>query len=177
MGPVGHTLISSAVGVGVGVVTKSPEAGGIALGVGVLMDLDHLYDFYQWYIRGKSNRIYVLLHAWEYSAVGVVTLAAIFFHPFLLAVVLAHLFHVATDHLHNRLSPFSYFIVYRIAKRFDTAFIVPGYNVMDSYRGWPGLIPFGKRLTPWFRRSIEPWFEERVRRAARAQTDSYPGDD
>ena len=177
MGPVGHTLVSSAVGVGVGAFTKSPEAGGIALGVGVLMDADHLFDFYQWYIRGKSNRIFVLLHAWEYSAIGVVMLAAVFFHPFLLAVVLAHMLHVASDQIHNRVAPFSYFIIYRVAKRFDSAYIAPGYNVMYAYRGWPMLIPFGERLLPWFRRRVEPWFEERVQRAARAQAAYYQPED
>ena len=177
MGPVGHTVISSAVGVGVGAATGSPVAGAIALGAGVLMDADHLFDFYQWYIKGRSNRVYVLLHAWEYSAIGLVTLAAIFFHPFLLAVVIAHLFHVAADHLHNRLSPFAYFIGYRIIKRFDSASIAPGYDVMYAYRSWPKLIPFGRWLTPWFQRRVEPWFEERVRRASRAQPSSYQSED
>ena len=119
------------------------------MGVGVLMDSDHLYDFYQWYIRGRSNRIYILFHAWEYSVAGVIVLASVFFHPLLLAVVSAHLAHVATDHFHNRLPPFAYFITYRILKRFDTEFITPDYNVMNSYRGWLGLIPCGKPLSPW----------------------------
>ena len=133
------------------------------------MDVDHLYDFYQWYIKGRSNRVHIFLHAWEYSAVGVVTLAAIFFHPLLLAIVLGHLGHVATDHFHNRLSPFSYFITYRIVKRFDTKLIAPNHDVMRTYKGWPRLIPFGQRLEPWFRRNIEPWFEERIKRAASIQ--------
>lgn len=177
MGPLGHTVISSAVGVGVGAATGSPEAGAIALGAGVLMDADHLFDFYQWYIKGRSSRIYVLFHAWEYSAIGLVTLAAIFFHPFLLGVVFAHLVHVATDHLHNRLSPFAYFICYRIIKRFDSAQIAPGYDVMYAYRGWPKLFPFSRWLTPWFQRRIEPWFEERVRRAGAAQPSAHQSED
>ena len=177
MGPVGHAVISGSVGVAVGAATGSPAAGGLALGVGVLMDSDHLYDFYQWYIRGKSNRIYILFHAWEYPALGVIALAALFFHPLLLAVVLAHLAHVATDHLHNRLHPFAYFITYRILKRFDTKFITPGHNVMNSYRGWPLLIPFGKRLLPWFRRRIEPWFEARVQQASRTPVTGHHSED
>ena len=134
------------------------------------MDVDHLYDYYQLYIRGKPNRIYILFHAWEYSVIGLVLVGAMFFHPFFLAAAVAHLFHVATDHFHNPLSPFSYFIVYRIAKRFDSAAIVPGYNMMYAFRRWPTLFPFGQRLTPWFRRNIDPWFEERVRRVAQASS-------
>ena len=133
------------------------------MGVGLLMDIDHLYDFYQWYIKGRPNKIYILFHAWEYSAVGVIALASFFFHPILLAVVLAHLAHVATDHFHNRLPPLAYFILYRLLKRFDTKIITPGHDVMYSYRTWIYLIPFGKRLAPWFQRRIEPWFEARVK--------------
>jgi hypothetical protein len=177
MGPLGHTAISAAVGVGVGAATGSPEAGGIALGVGVLMDLDHLYDFYEWYIRGRSKRVYLLCHAWEYSAAGLVVLASVFFHPFLLAAVLAHLAHVVADQVHNRLPLFSYSIVYRLVKRFDTAYITPGHNVMNSYRGWPRLVPFGGRMTPWYRKRVEPWFEKRVQRATRIQAGAAPSED
>ena len=171
MGPVGHTVISGALGVGVGAATGSPEAGATALGVGVLMDVDHLFDFYEWYVRGKGNRIYLLFHAWEYSAAGVIALAAGFFHPLFLALVLAHLAHVATDHFHNRLAPWAYFISYRIAKRFDTAYITPGHNVMYAYRGWHKMLPFNSRLSPWFRRRIEPWFARRVERTLAADAD------
>ena len=177
MGPVGHTVISGAVGVGVGAATGSPAAGGLALGVGVLMDVDHLYDFYHWYIRGNPNRNYMLFHAWEYPAAGIIVLASVFFHPLLLAVVLVHLAHVATDHLHNGLPPFAYFIVYRIMKRFDTKFITPGYDVMHSYQGWLLLIPFGNRLSPWFERKIEPWFEARVQQASRTPATMHDSDD
>ena len=162
MGPIGHTAISGALGVAVGAATGSPEAGATTLGVGVLMDVDHLFDFYQWYVRGKSNRIFLFFHAWEYSVAGVIALAVAFFHPLFLALVLAHLAHVATDHFHNRLAPWSYFISYRIAKKFDPAYITPGYNVMYSYRTWHRMLPFNSRLSPWFRRSIEPWFASRV---------------
>ena len=177
MRPVSHAIVSGAVGAGVWAATGSPGAGGVALGVGVLMDLDHLYDFYQWYVQGRPNRIYLLLHAWEYSAVGVVVLASVFFHPLLLAAVLAHLVHVASDHLHNRLSPFGYFMTFRVIKGCETAFIAPRHNVMGSYRGWPRLLPFGWRLQPWYRRRIEPWFEERVKRVAHAQDSGLQSDD
>jgi hypothetical protein len=40
--------------------------------------------------------------------------------------MLGHLGHVATDHFHNRLTPLSYFIFYRIWVRFDVEKISPG---------------------------------------------------
>ena len=149
----------------------------MALGVSVLMDIDHLYDFYQWYIKGRSNRIHILLHGWEYSAAGAIMLAVVFFHPLVLAAVLAHFVHVTTDHLHNRLSTFGYSISYRVIKRFDAAVIAPGYDVMLAYQSWPQLVPFGRRLMPWFQRRIEPWFEARVKEAASYRPSSQPSDD
>ena len=172
MGPLGHTVISSALGVGVGAATGSPEAGATALGVGVLMDIDHLFDFYQWYVRGKGKRIYMLFHAWEYSAAGVIALAVAFFHPLFLALVLAHLAHVATDHFHNRLTPWAYFISYRVAKKFDTAYITPGSNVMYSYMSWHRMLPFKSRLSPWFRCRIEPWFAMKAEQYLSGDADS-----
>jgi hypothetical protein len=148
----------------VGVATGSPVAGGLALGTGVLMDLDHVFDFYQCYVKGRPNRVFVFLHAWEYSAAGLLTLAFLYYHPLLLGIVLAHLAHVTTDHLHNRLPPFAYFMTYRLLKGFDRASVAPNENAIMAYQGWLLLLPFGRWLQPWFRRWIEPWFEEMVRR-------------
>lgn len=169
MGPVGHTLVSSAVGAGVWAATGSPAAAGVALGVGVLMDLDHLYDFYQWYIRGRTNKVCVFLHAWEYSALGLALLGLVFYHPLFLATVLAHSAHVASDHFHNGLSRWGYFIIYRVVHKFDTAVIMPHQDPVNSYRRWPGMLPLGRRLEPWFQRRIEPWFLERTNRPAGSQ--------
>ena len=172
MGPVGHTLISGALGVGVGAATGSPSAGVTALGVGVLMDVDHLFDFYQWYVRGKSNRIYLLFHAWEYSVAGIIVLAAAFYHPLFLALVLAHMAHVATDHFHNHLTPWAYFISYRIARKFNPTYITPGFNVMNSYKVWHRMLPFNSRLSPWFKRTIEPWFAMKADEVLSKNSDS-----
>ena len=91
MGPVGHSAISAGIGAGVWDITDSPAAGGVALGVGVLTDVDHLFDFYRWYVRRKKGKIYLFFHAWEYSIIGLLMLAFIYYHPVLLAVVLAGL--------------------------------------------------------------------------------------
>ena len=177
MGPVGHTVISSAAGGVVWAVSDSPEAGVLTVGVGVLMDLDHLYDYYQWYIRRKRNRIYVLLHAWEYSVVGVVLPASVLYHPLFLAAVVAQLSHVATDHFHNRLSRFGYSIIYRLLKGFDAAQVSPHYDVVYAYRSWPRLVPLGKRLEPWFQRRIEPWFANRIDPKGAEAVEVYPPGD
>ena len=102
MGPVGHCAISAGIGAGVWGITGSSAAGGAALAVGVLIDVDHLVDFYQWYVRRKRNKIYQFFHAWEYSIIGLLLLGVFFYHSVPLATALAHLGHVATDHFRNR---------------------------------------------------------------------------
>ena len=91
MGPVGHATVSTIVGSGVWAGTGSLEAGALTLGVGVLMDADHLFDYYQWYVKKRQDRIYVFLHAWEYSLIGLTLLVSLFYHPLFLATVAAHL--------------------------------------------------------------------------------------
>jgi len=163
MGPIGHSAISAGIGAGVWGITGSPAAGGVALGVGVLTDVDHLFDFYQWYIRRKPSKIYLLFHAWEYSIIALLLVGVFYYHPVLLAAALAHLGHVATDHFHNGLSPWGYSITYRIFARFETERITPNHNVLNSYRSWPGLLPFGSSWRPWYLRKVEPWFQSRIR--------------
>ena len=165
MGPIGHTVISSAVAGGTWAITGSPAAAGVALGVGVLMDVDHLYDYYQRYVKGKKDRVYVLFHAWEYPMI-MSFISLVFYHPFLLAVILGHLAHVATDHVWNRLTPFAYSITYRAIKGFDSQHIAPHHHVMDAYRSLPRLLPLGHRVEPWFQRKIAPWFLARIDRTS-----------
>ena len=165
MGPIGHAVISSAVAGGTWAITGSPAAAGVALGVGVLMDVDHLYDYYQRYVKGKKDRVYVLFHAWEYPMI-MSFISLVFYHPFLLAVILGHLAHVTTDHVWNRLTPFAYSITYRAIKGFDSRHIAPHHHVMDSYRSLPRLLPLGHRVEPWFQRKIAPWFLARIDRTS-----------
>ena len=176
MGPIGHTVISSAVAGGTWAITGSPAAAGVALGVGVLMDVDHLYDYYQRYVKGKKDRVYVLFHAWEYPMI-MSFISLVFYHPFLLAVILGHLAHVTTDHVWNRLTPFAYSITYRAIKGFDSRHIAPHHHVMDSYRSLPHLLPLGHRVEPWFQRKIAPWFLASIDRTSANETVPTSSDD
>jgi hypothetical protein len=130
--------------------------------VGVLTDVDHLFDFYQCYVRRKRSKIYLLFHAWEYSILLLLLVGIFYYHPVPLAAAVAHLGHVATDHFHNGISPWGYSITYRAFVRFETACVTPNHDVLDSYKSWLNLIPFGTRLEPWYQRKIEPWFQSRI---------------
>ena len=85
----------------------------------------------------------------------------VFYHPILLAAVLGHLGHVAADHFHNRLTPWGYFILYRVWVRFDARKIAPRRESAHSHRSIPAFFPFGRLWEPWYRRKVEPWFADR----------------
>jgi hypothetical protein len=144
--------------------TGSKGAAALAVGVGVLMDLDHVYDYYQWYVKRRPYRVYVFLHAWEYSAAGLGLLATGIHHPFLWATVLAHLAHVCTDQLFNSVSRFGYSIIYRLIKGFDITFIAPHLDAATEYRRLHRHIPFSRHWESWFERRIYPWFDQRLNR-------------
>ena len=162
MGPIGHSTISAGIGAGVWSFTGSLAAGVTAFGVGVLTDVDHLFDYYQWYIRRKPGKIYLFCHAWEYSIIALLLVGIFYYHPVLLAAAVAHLGHVATDHFHNGISPWGYSITYRVCVRFETSRVAPRHHVLDAYKSWLGFVPFGNRLQPWYTRKIEPWFQSRI---------------
>ncbi len=166
MGPVGHAAISTVVGASVWGVTGSPLAGGVTAGVGVLVDVDHLVDLYQSWIRGKTHLVIVPFHGWEYSIAALLVLCFAFYHPVFLAVIIGHLSHVATDHFHNRLTPLGYFVLYRAWVRFDAHKIAPGRDSAYFHHNLTSFFPFKGLWEPWYLRKVEPWFTARERSAS-----------
>ena len=177
MGPIGHGVISAAAGGAVWGVTGSPAAGSLVLGIGVLMDLDHCFDYYHWYIRRRDNKVYVLFHAWEYSIVGLALLVSWFYHPLLLAAVVAHATHVLTDHLHNRLSRFGYSIIYRAAKKFDRAQIVSPVERSHAVHASHPIFQTWRRMELRIETEVVEWFKRRGARVQRVDTPAYHADD
>ena len=161
MGPVGHSAISTVIGVSVWAVTGSPLAGGVAAATGVLVDVDHLVDLYQSCIRLKRNQVIVPLHGWEYSIIGILVLCFVFYHPVFLALVIGHLSHVTTDHFHNRLTPLGYSVLYRIWVHFDARKISPQRGSAYFHHNVTSSFPFRGLWEPWYLRKIEPWLTAR----------------
>ncbi len=95
--------------------------------------------------------MFLLLHEWRYCVAGL-----------LLAAALAHPGQIATDHFHNRLSSWGYYLIYRAWAVFDVARIAPDHNVLDSCRPWAQMVPFDERISPWYQRNIELWFHSRT---------------
>ena len=177
MGPLGHTVVSGAVAGGVWAATGSLPAAGIALGVGVLMDVDHLYDYYRWHVNPKDGKIFVLFHAWEYSLAGLAVWAFVFLNPLFLGAVLGHLAHVTTDHAANHLSRYAYSIVYRVAKGFDAAYILPSDDPGHSHKPAFWLLEVDRRLGNWLEYRIKALFRGSVHPTDHHEAAATPADD
>ncbi len=94
--------------------TGSPGAVAASVATGVLVDADHVIDFYNFYVRKDRSRLLLLGHGWEYTALGFAAYLSIWGHPWMLAAVLGHLGHLIADHLWNRPAHLlGYSIVYR----------------------------------------------------------------
>ena len=177
MGPIGHFLVSSAVGGGVWAATGSPAAAGVTVSVGVLMDADHVYDYYQRYGRGKYGKVYVPLHAWEYSLVGLGLLALGLNHPIFLGAVLGHLAHVGSDHWYNGLKRLGYSITYRAIKGFDFEAIAGQQEKAHEGHVHSNRFAFDRRLSLWFQAKARGWFMRRANRKYRHESAGNQADD
>lgn len=112
--------------------------GGI-LG-GVLIDLDHLIDYFlafgfsfkpDYFINGyqflKSDKIYVLFHGWEYVIIMVVIAVAVKnlkLKSLVFALAFGAFFHLSTDVIINNTSVKFYSIIFRAKNGFETEKIV-----------------------------------------------------
>ena len=60
MKPPGHAVISLTIGGVLWAVTKSPYSMLAAALSGVLIDLDHLLEYYRWFVKNDHSRVMVL---------------------------------------------------------------------------------------------------------------------
>ncbi len=107
---------------------------------GFLIDFDHCIDYFlafgpsfklEYFIQGyqflKSDKIYVLFHAWEY---GILLMLASFLfknkilRSAFLGLALGLFFHLITDVFIDKMPPASYLIIKRIESNFETRKLV-----------------------------------------------------
>lgn len=147
MGPVGHTLVSVGIGGTAWAATGSPASVAAAFVTGVLIDVDHVLDYYNWYWRRDKGKLYVFFHGWEYSAVALVLVLAVWYHPVLLAAVLGHIGHLICDQVGNRpMHPMAYSVIYRISSGFDRLRLAG--EVPDTFSEAFSKIPLWPKVEP-----------------------------
>lgn len=120
LGPLGHTIASIGIGAGVWGATGTPLAVPAAAATGVLIDADHVLDYFNYFARNDRRHVYLLFHGWEFSLVALAAVIGIWYHPVLLAAVLGHLGHLVGDQLHNKpIHPMAYSFIYRASVGFS----------------------------------------------------------
>lgn len=136
-----HLLLSLFSGFIVWKIWKLPLPSFVsALIGGVFIDIDHLLDYVfafglifnlESFLWGsqflESDKLYVLLHAWEYVIILLILtliLRSKTAKSVALALVLGIFFHLGTDVLINGLPAKSYSIIYRIKSGFDLKYLV-----------------------------------------------------
>jgi len=136
------------IGAGIWSITGSPLAVPASVAAGVLVDLDHISDFFEPQEEGRLRYMLRFFHAWEYFLMALAVLLTFSQHPLFLAAVLGYLSHLALDQFTNRSHPLAYFILFRASRRFERRRLTP-HIFEESYRR---LLEAPK---PWWAR-LEP---------------------
>ncbi len=126
-----HIAVSVPVSLTILYFTKSYFYFFLSLTVGILLDIDHIYDYIKEEKRfdlkhlfiksylGDFKKMYLFFHAFEY--VPVALLIGYFTNNLTFAIVFstAYLFHLIPDQFSNNTKPFGYFLIYRILVKFE----------------------------------------------------------
>ena len=161
MGPIGHTAVSAALGAIVWSATDEPLAIPFAVAAGVLIDADHVEDFFDPGDDRRARYMVRLLHAWEYSALGLIAYLTVWAHPLLLAATLGHLSHLVLDQATNSVHLLGYSLSFRLSRRFRRRQLSPSlfdpesqaFRTLGIPRPWWGRIePTLWQLYTWRRK-------------------------
>ncbi len=136
MRPQYHTLISIIISIPVYFLTNSFTAAFLCILAGIFVDIDHLPDY--WLYRRKMvidrkfftqdyhvmfGRIFVILHCFEFVLVMLIIYNMTKYTPIIGAIV-GYTAHLITDSLTNGVHPLTYFLTYRLIKKFDTKILL-----------------------------------------------------
>jgi hypothetical protein len=122
--PPGHAAISLGIGGVLWAVTTSPYSMVAAVITGLMVDVDHLLEYYWWFVKEDHSRVWYLLHSYELVVPAFLAGYLSGWDPMVLGVSLAFLGHLITDQLANPVAPLTYFFTYRALKRFRRRDIV-----------------------------------------------------
>jgi hypothetical protein len=118
--------------------TRSPLAFLFCLSAGFLLDVDHILDF--WLYKGKItfsreifqefyknwDKIIVLLHSIELLIPLWIFAYVLREYLISFAISAGFILHLTLDFLSYDLQPLSYFLIYRLLRRFHKEFICKG---------------------------------------------------
>ncbi len=133
-----HIALSALVSAALWLVGRSGILAFSSLCTGVLIDLDHWLDFFRDHGRPKSLRhffaasygrdlkkAWLVLHGWEWIALGLAAAWWSGWNPWLLGGVLGWAQHLAADQVFNRPSRWGYWLVWRWRRDFSFSAAFP----------------------------------------------------
>jgi hypothetical protein len=133
-----HTAVSLSISGILYLIFKSWELSIVSFLSGILIDLDHIFDvvrehgwsikiadFFRICHKGQFNRIFLLLHGWEWIALLGTASWFSRWNPWITGVFIGFTQHMILDNLHNGTNIWCYSILWRWKKDFDFNTIFP----------------------------------------------------
>lgn len=127
-----HVIISAALGGALYLVTGDAVMCAAAVGTGIFMDLDHLFDYVREHRRrlglrhffhachnGHYRRLILVLHGWEWLILLAAAGLAAGWPPWLTGALAGGTLHLAVDQATNGLKPRTYWFLWRLRHGFD----------------------------------------------------------
>ena len=111
-------MISLSIGGAVWAVTKSPYSMVAATVTGVMIDIDHLVEYYRWFVKEDNSKVFYFLHSYELLVPVFLAGYLSGWDPVVVGISFAFLGHLLTDQLVNPMMPLAYFFTYRALKGF-----------------------------------------------------------
>ena len=116
-------------------VTKSPYSMLAAAATGIAVDIDHLLEYYLWFVKGDNSRVFYLLHSYELLVPCILAGVLSGGNPVVIGVSAAFLGHILTDQIANPMHPLAYFFTFRVINRFNRVKLVrqPWNELQDDF--------------------------------------------
>jgi len=135
--PIAHVVTSGIISAFVWIGFKSFGCAAASFMTGVLIDLDHLIDFYAGHrftlsikriycacLRIRFKKLYLLLHSYELVIILWIAIYAFSLSNIWKAVAIGMTQHIILDQITNPINTFGYFMTYRILKGFSKELIL-----------------------------------------------------
>lgn len=150
-----HTTISVVLSAGVYLFSRSAAAALSCFLSGILIDLDHFFEFFykfgfkklslKTFFRAAHNheydKFFLLLHSYELAIVFWLVSIFLIKKPWAWAFALGFTVHLLADQYYNPCHPLTYFLLFRIRHKFDGSRLFPREiqeKYRDKKRGWAG---------------------------------------
>ncbi len=119
MMPSRHAAISFGLGLVLWWVTSSFSSFVLTMIAGFLIDVDHFVEYFRFVLRGKQDKIFILLHSVELLVPGWILAFSFKWQTQAVVMTIGFLAHLASDYVYYRPRLSTYSLLYRALRGFD----------------------------------------------------------